>query len=174
MKTPLVKDPNKLNIFIGLILIAAAFVCILIVFYSLVNAHRQRLTEIDSLEDKLTELDAEKNTIQQRMATLKDEVGRSIALNKLVEESETRYSDEEKSRKEGYLWIDHDAGTAIVTLGALHGLSAGTKLAVLDDANKIIGYVIVDSTMVVVSYVRAMGKSVDDFKGTYFKVKIEE
>jgi len=157
----------------GLSFILGAFVCILIVFYFLVNAHRQRLAEIDSLEEKVLVLDMEKNAIQHRVDELKDQAGRAIDLNRVVEESRDRYGDEEKDRKEGQLWIDHDAATSLVTLGVLNGLSAGKKLAVYDDANQIIGYVIVETPLDVISYVRPMGKSLDDFKGNYYRVVIE-
>ena len=167
------RDPNKSKLFIGLTFIMAAFICVLIVFYFLVNAHREKLTEIGTLEEKVLALDTEKNAIQQRVDELKDKVGRSIDLDKLVDESHNRYGDEEKDRKEGYLWIDHDASTAIVTLGVLNGLSVGKKLAVYDETNKSIGDVIVEMPMDVISSVRPMGKSLDDFKENYYRVVIE-
>ena len=167
------KDPNKSKIFIGVALILGAFLCVLIVFYFLVNAHRQKLAEIDTMEEQLLALDTEKNAIQRRVDELKDQVGRSIALNKVIDEARNRYGSEEKDRKEGYLWIDHEASTAIVTLGVLNGLSAGKKLAVYDDTNNVIGHLIVETPMDVVSYVRPMGKSFDDFKGNYYRVVIE-
>ena len=157
----------------GLTLIIGAFVCVLVVFYFLVNAHRQRLAEIETLEEKFLALDTEKNAMQRKVADLQDEVGRSIDMNKLLDTAGDRYSAEEKDRKEGYLWIDRQTSTVIVTLGALHGLSAGKKLAVYDQNKKPIGDVIVDTPLDVISYVHPMAKSIADFRENYYRVAIE-
>src|SRR5262245_13979066 len=114
---PKTKDPNKSTLLAGLILILGAFGCILIVFYFLINAQRQRMEEMETLEDKLVALDLDKNSIQSRVDQLQDEVGRSIDLNKLVDTAADRYGEEERDRKEGYLWIDRANSISIVTLG---------------------------------------------------------
>ena len=60
-----------------------------------------------------------------------------------------------------------------MTLGVLNGLSAGKKLTVYDNTNKVIGHLIVETTLDVISYVRPMGKSLDEFEANYYRVVIE-
>lgn len=167
------QDPNKSKLFIGAVLMLGAFLCVLIVFYFLVNAHRERLAEIETLEEKFLALDTEKNSLQRKVVELQDEIGRSIYLNKLIDESQNQYGNAEKDRREGFLWIDRETSTLIVTLGVLHGVSTGTKLTLYDQNDQPSGHVIVDTAMDVISYVHPMGRSITDLEQTYYRATIE-
>ena len=101
-----------------------------------------------------------------------DEQENTISLKKLVQESEIIYGDDEKGRKEGYLWVDRKASQFVITLGAINGLLPGNRLNVYDGSNKI-GQIEVDMPFDVISYVHPVDNSFDVSSQGYYRVIIE-
>ena len=75
-----------------------------------------------------------------------------------MKKAQSIYSDTEKSRTEGFLWFDRATRSFIITLGALHGLHAGSQLSIYDGDKKI-DMASVDFPFDVVSYVKPFKNS---------------
>lgn len=158
-------DLNKKNIFIGIVLIIGAFVCMLGVFYVTFDDQRAKEEEVKTLKEQLVLLNTEK------------EIGvnnPSLNLAKLIQEAKNIYGEEESARNEGFLWIDREGKTLVVTLGALNGLNVGSRLAIYDDKNKMVGFVRVETPLDIVSYVRPVNKSIGEFEQDYYRVVFQE
>jgi len=164
---------HKKNLLIGLGCLLAAFLCLVGVFYFLLNDQRARQETIQSLEEHLLAAQTEQDLAEKENMDLKDRVGSSIYLENLLAESAQRYGEDERSRREGILWVDHKAGTLLVTLGALNGVAAGSRLTVLDGDDEI-GFVRVETPLDVISYVYPVNQSVDIFEKEYYRVVLAE
>ena len=165
-------DPNKRKLLFGLLLIIASFVCVMAIFYFLLDAHQNKLQEIDSLQEQLSFLDTQKSVLERKANALEEEMGKAIDLKKFIEEAQRTYDDDEKSRKEGTLWVDRRSQALIITLGAVNGLEAGTRLTVYDGKNKI-GFVSVETPLDVISYVQPIGPTLSQLQDDYYRVVIE-
>ena len=94
-----------------------------------------------------------------------------MQTERLVEVAESVYDEAEKNRREGYVWIDRQTSTYVVTLGALHGLKPGDILPIYDKET-LIGHVTIDSVLDVISYVHPQ-ESADVFSRDYYRVTLE-
>ncbi len=166
-------DQNKKQLLTGFILIVTAFVCATGVFYVMVNTQMANSEEISALKMQLGLLGAEKAEIERLTLILEKKVGSSIDVEKIVKEADKIYADTEKRRREGHLWIDRKAETCIATLGALHGLTQGSRLTIYD-GNDEIGFLRVEIPLDVISYVQPINKPFDQFKNDYYRVVFEE
>tara|TARA_B100000745_G_scaffold286395_1_gene222298 strand:- start:184 stop:630 length:447 start_codon:yes stop_codon:yes gene_type:complete len=95
-----------------------------------------------------------------------------FTLESLVKEAEAHYDDDEKSRTDGFLWIDRSNSKYVVTLGAVNGVYPEAELTVYDGDDRV-GEVIVDTSFDVISYVQPMGTEFSDLPNDYYKVVLE-
>lgn len=167
------KSPyDKTKIFVGFALMTASFVCVGAVVYLLLDITREKGREADALKEQVVSLNVQEAAAQQKVSQLEEKVGTSVYLNKVITEAEKVYDTKEKDRKEGALWIDRHAGVLYVTLGAMHGLSPGSRVAIYEGRNKI-GYVRVETPLDVISYVQPVNTTISDFKNDYYRAVIE-
>ena len=164
---------DKKKIYIGMSLIASAFVGIIVILYVLINVQTQKSDKIELLQEQVTVLDTQSDLAKQKAEELESELGESIYLEKLVKEANQAYGYEEKNRREGRLWVDRDSKTMIATLGVINGVLPGARLAVYDD-DKRIGYVTVGTPMDVISYIKPTELLFDQQDRDYFRVVLEE
>jgi hypothetical protein len=167
------KSANKTQLFLGLLLILVAFLCVVAVFYFLMNAQTEKLGEISTLKEQISVLNIENGLSRQKASELEQKVGRSLNMQRILEEADKIYDPAEKKRKEGYLWIDRETNTFLVTLGALNGLNVGSRLTVYDKTEKM-GFVRVETALDVISYVQPVNKTMNDFAQDYYRVVFEE
>lgn len=157
---------------IGLTLISISFVCTLVIFSLLLSEQRRQEKDYTALKEKAAAVDLERKTATEAVATLEDRMGRSLSLEKLLTDSREEYGNDEAARRQGILWVDRAGGVLYVTLGAVQGLTPGMTLRVYDDQTYYAD-VRVDTPMDVISYVRPIGKRVDEFVKDYYRVVIE-
>ena len=165
------KSP-KSKFFIGLWFVVIAFVGFVFMFYIMGRTNMENTEQIDELEEKLTVMEIEKANTETELTDVKGKLN-TINLQHLVQRAEQVYSEEERNRKEGLLWMDPETSLYIVTLGALHGLKRGAYLGVYKGDERL-GQVMVDSPMDVISYVRPVDQSLQELNDNYFRVVIEE
>ena len=165
-------DPNKKRLITGLVLIICAFICILGLFKFMVDFQKVNVDKIDALEVNLQNLKIEREKTSEELESLKKAPPKPINLEDIVRESQKVYGVEEKNQKQGYLWIDRQTSTYLVTLGALNGLHPGSRLGIYSGNDKI-GQAVVETPLDVISYVRPMGKKLDEFESDYYRVEIE-
>ncbi len=168
-----IQKENKKILLKGLVFIMASFICIVGIFKFMIDLQREKSQEVEKLKEKLTQLNSERDIIERKVADLEQAVGTSIDLKKILFEAEKIYGSEEKSRKDGYLWVDRHSMNLIVTLGAIHGLSPGDLLSVYEGDNKI-GLVRVEIPLDVISYVQPVNKSINQLEQDYYRVAIEQ
>jgi len=167
-KAPQEKMPSR----IGLILISISFVCTLVIFSLMLAEQRRQEKDYIALKEKAEAIDLERKTAAEVAAALQDRMGRSLSLDKLLTDPDEFYGDGEVNRREGILWVDREGGVLYVTLGVVQGLTPGKTLRVYD-GNTYYVDVRVDTPMDVISYVRPIGKRVDEFAKDYYRVVIE-
>jgi hypothetical protein len=141
-----------------------AFVGITFIFYVVIETQRTGAQEMSTLEEEMELLSTEKDIVLRKMEELKQE-GMSVRLDSILKEANQIYGEDEKERKEGHLWIDREAKTFIITLGALNGLDTGNRLA---------ASVEVDVPMDVISYVHPVDKTLADFKEDSYRIVFED
>ncbi|MCK5633230.1 hypothetical protein KAH94_05740 [bacterium] len=168
---------NIKKIFIGIVLILLALFCAITAFYflevkpKLALRRHSKVTDVTVLKKSSqegvlkileeTEENFFKNTkekVFKKKPVLKKSKDKTtqegvINLNALVRESKAVYSESEKNRKEGILWVDRKTQKLVVTLGAVHGLALESHLTVYD-GNFELGQVKVDVLFDVISYVQ--------------------
>ncbi len=173
---------NKLKIIIGLFLVVCAFLCAMAVFYFINQKTADNFKENNALQAQLANLIAEKGEAFLSDADRARVKRDRIDLEDLLARTEKVYGEQELKRKDGILWIDRAAKTCMVTLGAANGLVAGSYLGVYDEiagpsgtsVSQKISDVVVEQTYDIVSYVRLVDKSYDDFVRDYYRVTIKD
>ena len=161
---------NIKKIVFGFILICIAGFLLISAFYFMKVKPELASREIKN-QQKLT---ASKQKIEERAQEIKkvqQQDEGSINMSSLIKESEAVYGAEEKNRKEGVLWVDHQSSNLVVTLGALNGILPGRTLSVYNGEQKI-GQVMVDASFDVISYVHP-DSSTDLTQNDYYRVVIE-
>lgn len=143
---------HKKLLFLGFALIIVAFVCILILFYQIVNIRREETQKVHDVTVMAEKISQEKEAAQQELRRLAGKVGREIEVDRLVSAAQQEYGRNERQRTAGDLWIDHENDTWVVTLGALNGVQKGTRLRVLSDGQEV-GRVTAETVLDVISYV---------------------
>ncbi len=167
---PKISKPIQKNFLAGLIFVVTAFLGVVIIVYMMMQATAQKEERIGELNDLLTQLNNEKNIIQAELNQLKAQ-GDSIKLDKLVEAARSFYDQGELSRKEGLLWFNRRNNTYLITLGAVHGLAAGSTVAVFDNDNQI-GTLQVETPYDVISFCTPV-RFTDVAGKNYYRVAIE-
>jgi len=177
LKTPGEKKPSapvdgKKQIVAGFGLIAVAFAGVIFLFYVNVNAQSAKEAEVKDLKQHLALISTEKEILDRKSDALEKEIGRVLDLDKVIKASEEINEGKETDRKEGSLWINRKTSSYLVTLGALNGVTKGSRLAVYDGDNK---FTTVKVTMAldVVAYVEPIDKKSKDFLKDYYTVKVE-
>jgi hypothetical protein len=166
------KVSNKTILFIGLLFIFSAFMCIAAVFYQVVHDHQQRVNEIEEIRKDLADSKARNLAAQQKVQDIAARAGQGIDFDHLISIAEKKYGLGERYRKEGDLWIDKQGGEWMVTLGVLNGINRGSRLKVMKDKQQV-GVVIAKTVLDVVSYVYPLedkGQFLDDM----YQVVMEE
>jgi len=160
---------NKKMLMAGVWLLVGAFVCVIGIVYCVFSIQKSQAKQYETTKEQLSAMNIEKTGEQSRLAEMEEKSGKTISLNKLLQEANQTYGPEEKSRKEGSLWIDRGAGVMYVTLGAVNGLTPGSKLEVYD-GKELLGEVRVETPLDVIAYVRPINKTLADFEKNYYRV----
>jgi len=170
---PEVKTFSKTRIFVGLILIIAAFICVVVIFYFIGQANKQRDEVIAGLQVQLVNLISEKADSSLTASEAQEVKRDPVTVQDLVDKTSILYDEKERSRREGILWIDRRTAKCIITLGAVNGLSVGSKLTVMKETEKV-DVVTVDTPFDVISYVTPQSKRVAQFDNDYYRVVVGE
>ena len=158
----------QLGIFFVLIAFLGFVVVVILIFGKLVLRDEElALLQARVMLAEETREDAEKTT-----AALREALGRDVSVSRVIRAADQIYDDKAKSARDGYLWIDRSSQTWVVTLGALNGLSPGSRLAVFDGAEKI-DTVEVDLAMDVIAYVLPTDRLKNQYDTDYFRVAQE-
>ncbi len=128
-KPPETLDGRK-RIITGLIFIAASFLGAIFLFYLTVNAQSAKESELRDMKQDLVLARTEKDLVSTKAQQLEMEVGRVIDLDKVVSASQKIHGADEATRKQGSMWINRKTQICMVTLGALNGVSKGSRLEV--------------------------------------------
>ncbi len=167
---------NVRKIIIGLVLIVfgVGLFATAVFYYLEVKPELAKREQI-----KVKKIKAKETKIEQRVLASQKEGSFSgsgasdgVSLKRLVAQSEEIYGKNEKSRKEGFLWVDQQASQYVVTLGAINNLFPGDYLTVYDGDKKI-GQVKVESSFDIISYVQPLEKINRIFQKDYYRVVIE-
>ena len=164
-------DQSKTGLLAGLILIGFAFLCVLAIFYVIVNGQQTQTVQMENLKTRVDSLTMARDQAKEELDTLK-KAPKTMSLQDILKQSEAQYGKDEKNRREGLLWIDRKASTYVITLGALNGLTPGSQLNVYQD-NQRVGKLVVETPLDVISYVHPVGKSLKDFSQDYYRVVAE-
>jgi hypothetical protein len=165
-------DKNKTQMLTGLFLVIAAFICVTVAFYFVIDAQRESSARIQELKDKIDILETEKDLVSREVKTLQEAWGTSLSLQSVLLEASRQYGDLEKNRQEGSLWIDRKTASCVVTLGALNGLVPGSRLKIYDGREEV-GKATVDVSLDIISYVTPVNKKLAQFSQDYYRVVIE-
>jgi hypothetical protein len=165
-------DQSKKKLILGLSFIIVSFLCIAAFFYLFGQNSRDDAARMASLEVQLANLMIEKSQSQLSPDDARRVAREPISLEEFTEKAENIYGKAELSRKEGILWIDRASSKFMVTLGAVNGLKAESKLGIYQDDKKI-GEVVVETPMDIISYVRLPGPSAAQWDRNYYRAVIE-
>ena len=130
---------------------------------------RQKAEKINSLEVQLANMitqKAEGDLSSSDFGRVKREM---IKLEDVLSKADIVYGPQELERKEGILWVDRKASAFMVTLGRVNGVQKGTMLSIFDGDEKIAD-VTVDFSFDIISYVKLVGKTAEDFEKDYYRV----
>ncbi len=163
---------NKVKLFVGFILVIGAFGVVTLLIYMMGRVNMENQKKIASLEFEVTNLIGERESAHKSPAESPRAMGAPVTLKDLVDKAGGLYTEEEKKQKEGFLWIDREAKTATITLGALNGLAPGSVLNVYDGDKKI-DTARVEFTYDVISYVKPANLNLEDYGGNYYRVTYE-
>jgi hypothetical protein len=166
----LFKDGRDMNtqktLFTGVVFIVTAFMCLLGVFYMIVQQKRDKETRLAEIQQEMAVLDTEKNLVQNKVFELSQTAGREIELERVLERVGDEEFAQEQARQEGDLWIDRSTGSWVITLGALNGVASGQMIGVYDDEKRV-GTVKVQTVLDVISYVQPFTNEADFTKVVY-------
>ena len=166
-------ESNKSKLFVGLICVAVAFLCMVMSLYFAGKGDQSHDKKLASLEVEFANLIAEKAQGQLKSSDAKRVRRQAINLEDFLSRAEAIYGPDELNRKEGVLWVDRQATTSVVTLGAVNGLKKDSRLNVYDGDAKI-GEVIVKFPLDVISYTEPVDMSFDDFAKDYYRVVVAD
>jgi hypothetical protein len=166
------KAPGRKSLGVGIFFLLVSFCSAGGMVFLLMENLSRRKEEVQLLQEKIDVVSEEKDRIQQDNRELAAQLGSSVSVDKIISEAEKIYSDDVKSAKEGYLWVDRSSSNWIVTLGALNGLAAGSRLGVYNGDEKI-ATVEVSVPLDVISYVLPTDTLKNQYKQDYFRVAEE-
>ena len=156
----------KSKLTLGIVLVLGAGVCAGAAVYLMGDVNMRNQKKIAQLEVQLTNLMNEKAEKNLKGADAQRLRGPQVTLEKLVDKASGNYSQQEREQKEGLLWIDRDAKTYMVTLGALNGLKKGSQLSIYQ-GEKQVDVVTVQSVYDVIAYVKPLRRGLEDFAECY-------
>ena len=163
---------NKKKILLGVLFVGLGLFCLIGVFYLMINNQQAGAKENSDLREQLTFLKTEKEAGDQKIEELQQAAGKSVRLEKVLEAANETYDSKEKERREGFMWVDREGQNWVITLGALNGISVGSRLSVYDGETKI-GTIKVKTPLDVISYVQPVDKSMEELKDDYYRVVLE-
>ncbi len=159
------------KLFTGVVFIITAFMCVLGVFYMIVEQKRDKEMQVAEMREEMAVLDTEKGLVQDKMFKLEQTAGREIELTRVLERVGEEEFAQEQNRQQGDLWIDRSTNSWVITLGALNGIAAGERISVYDDERRM-GTVVVETVLDVISYVRPFTGDAD-FTKSFYKVIVQ-
>ncbi|MBF0522774.1 MAG: hypothetical protein HQL24_06935 [Candidatus Omnitrophica bacterium] len=154
---------NIKKIFVGLALIVVALLTALMAFYYL---------EVKPEMDRRAKQEAQAPSAQAGVLanTQAPVPQQETPISKSLENKTLNaYPDSEKSRREGFLWVDKKASRLVATLGAVQGVLPGARLSVYENDQKI-GEVVVENSFDVISYVKPVDQAPNSFPKDYYRV----
>ena len=163
---------NKTVLFLGLLFIVSSFLCVVAVFYQVVNNWQENSRQLEIVLRRLAESEAGQAAARSEAQHLAHRMGRGIEFESLMAASRQHHGFEERTRRQGDLWIDRQGDQWMVTLGALNGLREGSLLRVMDGTQEV-GMVAVKTVLDVVSYVSPLDNR-DLFQDDIYHVVVEE
>ena len=163
---------NKNKMLAGIFFVGMSFVCLTGVFYFMINNQKAKAQETATLNEQITLLKTEKEAGERKLAEIEKSLGKSVRLENVLQAANQTLDPKEKDRREGYLWVDRQGQSWIITLGALNGVSIGTRLTVYDGETKV-GIIKVLTPLDVISYVQPLDDSVKGLKDDYYRVVLE-
>ena len=161
-------DKNKSKLIIGLGLIVLSYLFVAVILYFMGDANRKNNEKLATLQVQLTNLMSEQSSRELKPADASLTKREPINIDDFLAKAESIYGKAELDRKEGVLWVDRKGGQFMVSLGAVNGLKAGSRLGIYDGDNKI-GDVIVQDPFDLVAYVNPVEKSIKDFEKNYYR-----
>src|SRR5262245_14167455 len=111
-------ENNKTKLIVGIVLVVVAFGCLGYLFYVLNTSNQENSRKIAELQVRLTDSITEKAATQMSASDVKRATGTPVLLEDLVKKAEEVYGEDEKKQKEGFLWVDKESNSFMVTLGA--------------------------------------------------------
>jgi hypothetical protein len=177
--------PNLKKVFLGLFLIVFALFSAVTAFYFLEvkpkmqarQARKARQTKIKTMKmpaDREIKLNEKAAAETVRVNESVKPPARTVTKEKESKNSQPQivleeYSESERNRREGTLWIDKATGNYVATLGAVQGIKSGDRLDVYD-GEQLIGAVEVKSMQAVFSFVQPVNDAIERSGKKYFSV----
>ncbi|MCR4337439.1 MAG: hypothetical protein NUV91_06500 [Candidatus Omnitrophica bacterium] len=168
---------NKKRFFVwGLSLVILSVTMGGVFVYSLLDAQRLQLSEVHALQAQLDVSQRQKNSLVSRMEELERTLDASISLDRGLVKARQNYNQKENSRdgNGGYLWVDRQSQTLLITLGSLNGVMPGSRLVIYDQQKKPVGSVKAETSLDAISYVSLLDVPLNQLKEDYYWVEPEE
>ena len=165
-------DKNKTILLAGLSLIIFSFLCAAVILYIIGQKNQTNAQKIASLEVQLANSMLEKG---QKNLKRSDSVltGREpINLEDFLAKAQSIYGPQELQRRDGILWIDRKSDQCMINLGIANGLTEGSRLQIYDGDKKL-GEVTVEKPLDIISYVKPVDKTLEEFTSNYYRVSLQ-
>lgn len=172
---------TKIKISIGLLLIIIAFGCVIAASYFIDQRNKESDEELEVIQVQLANLISEKSQSFLSQSDLEKVEREPIRIEDVLAKAEIIYGADELKRRDGILWIDRESSQCMITLGIVNGLVSGSYLDVYEEkeledgtlrAEKV-DDVVVEKTYDIISYVRPVKKTLDDFTRDYYRVRVK-
>ena len=165
-------DKNKTVLLAGLTLIIASFLCAAGILYVIGQKNQADAQKIASLQVQLANIMLEKG---QKNLKRPDSVlteREPVNLEDFLAKAESIYGPQELQRRDGILWIDRKTSQCMINLGVANGLTEGSRLQIYD-GDKNLGEVAVEKPLDIISYVKPVDKTLEEFTGNYYRVSLQ-
>ena len=165
-------DKNKTVLLAGLTLIIASFLCAVGILYVIGQKNQADAQKIASLQVQLANIMLEKG---QKNLKRPDSVlteREPVNLEDFLAKAESIYGPQELQRRDGILWIDRKTSQCMINLGVANGLTEGSRLQIYD-GDKNLGEVAVEKPLDIISYVKPVDKTLEEFTGNYYRVSLQ-
>ncbi|MFA5259834.1 MAG: hypothetical protein WC450_01240 [Candidatus Omnitrophota bacterium] len=163
------KQTTRVQFKLGLFLILLAFLGFGVVVVLIFGKLKVRDEELSLLKAQVSLAEETKAEVEETNTALLNALGSEVSVSRVIQEADKVYDEKVKTAKDGYLWVDRSSQTWVVTLGALNGLSEGSRLSVFD-GNEKIDTVKVAVAMDVISYVVPTERLKNQYNADYFRV----
>ncbi|HPB67371.1 MAG TPA: hypothetical protein PLT76_03595 [Candidatus Omnitrophota bacterium] len=168
-KTGSSSHPTGVQFKLGIFFIFLSFLGMAVVIVLIFGKLKVRDEEVSLLKAQVSLAEETKAEAEETNIKLLDALGSEVSVSRVVREADKVYDEKVKDAKDGYLWVDRTAPNWVVTLGALNGLSEGSRLSVFD-GNEKIDTVKVMMAMDVISYVVPTERLKNQYNADYFRV----